>query len=91
MTLGPGGNVAQPESINTTDNMPAALFSFISPSPSSSAGWNRVGHHLHPSARAGFNVGVVALGILTVVPITGFLLILLSIHLRLLFDNSRWC
>jgi hypothetical protein len=56
----------------------------------SSAGWSSVGHHLHPTARAGFNVGVVALGVLTVVPIIGFLLILLSIHLGLLFDNDRW-
>jgi hypothetical protein len=31
MTLGPGGIVAQPESINTTNIMAKALFSFISP------------------------------------------------------------
>jgi hypothetical protein len=90
MTLGPGGNVAQPESSITTDSIPAEFFSFISPSPPSSAGWNGIGHHLHPSARAGFNVGVVALGILTVVPIIGFLLILLDIRLGLLSDNNRW-
>ena len=61
----------------------------ISSSLPSSAGWSRVRHHLHPSARAGFNVGVVALGILTVVPIIGFLLILPNIRPGLLFDHSR--
>jgi hypothetical protein len=63
---------------------------FMAASLRSSAGWISVGHHLHPSARAGFNVGVVALGVLTVVPIIGFRLILLNIPLGLLFDNNRW-
>jgi hypothetical protein len=92
MTLGPGGIVAQPESINTTESMPTALFKFIPSSAPSMAGWNSIGHHLHPSARTGFDVGVVALGILTVVPITGFLLILLillSIGLGLLLNDNR--
>ena len=55
----------------------------------SSAGWSSVRHHLHPPARAGFNVGVVALGVLTVVPIIRFLLMLLNIRLGLLFDHNR--
>jgi hypothetical protein len=63
---------------------------FMAVSLRSSAGRSSVGHHLHPAARAGFNIGVVALGVLTVVPITGFRLVLLNIRLGLLFDNNRW-
>jgi len=86
-TLGPGGIVAQPASIITTDIVPAALFSFISPSLSSSAGWDRVRHYFHPSSRTGSNVRIIALGILAVVPIIGFRLIPLDIRLRLLRNN----
>ena len=65
-----------------------AITVFMAVSFRSIAGRNGIRHHLHPSARAGFNVGVIALGILTVVPIIGFLpLIPLDIRLRLLRDN----
>jgi hypothetical protein len=89
-TLGPGGIVAQPESIITTKSIPAALFSFISPSLPSSAGGNGFRNHLHPPARARVNVGVVTLGVLAVIPIIRFLLILLNIRLGLLFGINGW-
>jgi len=51
--------------------------------------FGRIGYHLHPTPWATFDIWVVTLRILAIIPVIGFLLLLFVIHRRLLL-NDYW-
>jgi hypothetical protein len=73
MTLGPVGIVAQALNATKGKSKRQIPFIFILASPLLLAGWFRF--HLYPATRTTFNVWVVPLRILTMVPIIGLLLL----------------
>jgi hypothetical protein len=64
-------------------------FEFMPSSPPFLLGWSYIGYHLHPTTGTAFDVRVVALRILTVIPVVGLFLLRIAIHRGLLPDHGR--
>jgi len=89
MTLGPVGTVAHALSTPTAKNVKQTHFQFILPCPPLGVGRGYIGDHLHPASRTALDVWVVALRVLTVVPVLWLLLLRFVILGRLLDDLRR--
>jgi hypothetical protein len=89
VTLGPVGTVAHAFSVTTAKNVKTNHFQFILPCPPLGGRRGYIGYHLHPASRTALDVWVVALRILTVVPVVGLLLLRFAILGRFLDDLRR--
>ena len=89
ITLGPVGIVAHALKIKTAANITRKRVDFILASSPLGVGWRRLRNDLHPSARATFHIRVIALRILTIIPVIIRLLLRLDNHRRLLLDDDR--
>src|SRR5574341_2428581 len=90
MTLGPVGMVAHPVNAAIATNCTRIRFPIILHLPLPPWRRGRLGNDGHPPARTLLDVGIVALGILAVVPILRLLRLRLEIHWGLRLDDHRW-
>jgi hypothetical protein len=89
VTLGPIGTVAHPLNMATPNKIIKPHFQFILPYLLSWLGRRYIWYYLHPSARTTFDVRVVALWILAVIPIARLLLLRFTIDRRLMNNHRR--
>jgi hypothetical protein len=92
MTLGPLGMVAHPTRASSTKDV-KMLLPYLNISSLSLIRRNRRRNNLQPALRTLLNIGIVPLGIRTVIPVILFLLLWgrFYIYRLLLLIDDRWC
>jgi hypothetical protein len=92
ITLGPLGMVAHPTRASSTKDV-KMLLPYLNISSLSLIRRNRRRNNLQPALRTLFNIGIVPLGIRTVIPVILFLLLWgrFYIYRLLLLVDDRWC